>query len=140
MIEAAASPRLALPSGGKNTYSLAYRAGTHRCGPSVLTAMATANQSSLAETLGLIAGNRTLPLVFARQARQLGAERLVAVAFEKETDTALAGLLYEVVWLKVGQLSKLIDAFKERQISRCVMVGQIAPKYLFDLRPDLRAP
>jgi UDP-2,3-diacylglucosamine hydrolase len=91
------------------------------------------------ESLGLIAGNRTLPLEFARQARAAGVKRLVAVAFEGETDPALAPLVDEIVWLKVGQLAKLISAFTDRKISRCVMVGQIAPKNLYDLRPDLRA-
>lgn len=91
------------------------------------------------EPIGLIAGNRSLPLLFARQARSLGAARLVAVAFEGETDPALASLVDEIVWLKVGQLSKMISAFTSRGIRRCVMVGQIAPKNLYDLRPDLRA-
>jgi DUF1009 family protein len=91
------------------------------------------------ESLGLIAGNRTLPLEFAREARAAGVKRLVAVAFDGETDPALAPLVDEIVWLKVGQLAKLISAFTDRKISRCVMVGQIAPKNLYDLRPDLRA-
>jgi hypothetical protein len=90
-------------------------------------------------TLGLIAGNRSLPLEFARRARAAGVKRLVAVAFEGETDPALAPLVDEVVWLKVGQLSKLISAFTDRGVERCVMVGQLAPKNLFELRPDLRA-
>jgi DUF1009 family protein len=89
--------------------------------------------------IGLIAGNRSLPLLFARQARSLGAKRIVAVAVEGETDPALASLVDEIVWLKVGQLSKMIAAFTERGITRCVMAGQIAPKNLFDIRPDLRA-
>jgi DUF1009 family protein len=92
-----------------------------------------------ADTLGIIAGNRSLPLLFARQARRLGVKRLVAVAFEGETSPDLAKLVNEVVWLKVGQLSKMISAFAERGVKRCVMVGQIAPRNLFDLRPDLRA-
>jgi UDP-2,3-diacylglucosamine hydrolase len=91
------------------------------------------------ESLGLIAGNRSLPLEFSRQARAAGIKKLVAVAFENETNPALAKLVDEIVWLKVGQLSKMISAFTERGISKCVMVGQIAPKNLFDLRPDLRA-
>ncbi len=91
------------------------------------------------ETLGIIAGNRTLPLVFARQARSLGVKRLVAVAFEGETDPQLASLVDEIVWLKVGQLSKMISAFTSRKVSRCVMVGQITPRGIFDIRPDLRA-
>lgn len=90
-------------------------------------------------TLGLIAGNRSLPLMFARQARKLGVTRLVAVAFEGETDAALAPLVDEIVWIKVGQLSRLIKAFTERGIRQCVMAGQIAPKNLFEVRPDLRA-
>ncbi len=88
---------------------------------------------------GIIAGSRTLPLLFARQARALGVRRLVAVAFDGETDPALASLVDDIAWVKVGQLARMIDAFKEREVSRCVMLGQIAPRNLFNLRPDLRA-
>ena len=91
------------------------------------------------EELGLIAGNRSLPLEFARLARQQGLRRIVAVAFEGETDPALAAFVDEIVWLRVGQLGKMIAAFTERGLRQCVMLGQIAPKNLFDLRPDLRA-
>lgn len=91
------------------------------------------------DSLGIIAGNRSLPLELAKGARAAGIKHLVAVAFENETDPALSKLVDEIVWLKVGQLSKMISAFADRQISQCVMVGQIAPKNLFDLRPDLRA-
>jgi DUF1009 family protein len=91
------------------------------------------------ESLGVIAGNRSLPLLFAQQARSMGVKRLVAVAFEGETDQALTPLVDEIIWLKVGQLSKMISAFTDRNISQCVMVGQIAPKNLYDVRPDLRA-
>ena len=95
-------------------------------------------QSSL-ESCGLIAGSRSLPLLFAKQARALGVKRLVAVAFEGETDPALASLVDKITWLKVGQLSKLIGAFTDEGVKQCVMLGQIAPKNLFDVRPDLRA-
>ena len=90
------------------------------------------------DSLGLIAGNRSLPLLMARQARAMGVKRLVAVAFENETDPALAECVDDIVWVRVGQLSRLIKAFRSRDVTRCVMVGQIAPKNLFDLRPDLR--
>ena len=95
--------------------------------------------TSAIDTLGIIAGNRSLPLILARQARSLGVKRLVAVAFEGETEPALVALVDETVWLKVGQLSRMIAAFTERGIKHCVMAGQIAPKHLYDLRPDLRA-
>jgi UDP-2,3-diacylglucosamine hydrolase len=91
------------------------------------------------ESLGLIAGNRSLPLIFAREARRQGVKRLVAVAFEGETNPDLATLVDEIVWIRVGQLSKMINAFTSRGITQCIMAGQIAPKNLFDVRPDLRA-
>jgi len=90
-------------------------------------------------SLGLIAGSKSLPLELARQIKQAGVPRLVAVAFEGETDPALATLVEEVVWVRVGQLAKLIGAFTDRGVSQCVMAGQIAPRNLFDVRPDLRA-
>lgn len=95
--------------------------------------------SSTIETIGLIAGNRSLPLEFARNARQAGIRKVVAVAFEGETDPTLASLVDEIVWLRVGQLSKLISAFTQRGVKHCVMAGQIAPKNLYEVRPDLRA-
>ena len=64
---------------------------------------------------------------------------MIAVGFEGETDPALVTEVETLVWTRVGQLSKMIQAFTERGVTRCVMLGQIAPKNLFDLRPDLRA-
>jgi UDP-2,3-diacylglucosamine hydrolase len=97
------------------------------------------NSVTQIDCLGLIAGNRSLPLLLAEQARRMGVKRLVAVGFDGETDPALAGLADEMVWLKVGQLSKMIHALKSRQVRQCVVAGQIAPRSLFDVRPDLRA-
>jgi len=36
----------------------------------------------------------------------------VAVAFENETEPELAKLVDEIVWLRVGQLSKMISALR----------------------------
>ena len=91
------------------------------------------------ESLGLIAGSRSLPLDFARLARAAGVRRIVCTAVEGETDPAIAALVDDLVWLNVGQLGKMISAFTSRGVKHCVMAGQVAPKNLFDLRPDLRA-
>lgn len=91
------------------------------------------------EALGIIAGSKNLPFLIAREARATGIKRVVAVAFEAETDPKLADVVDEIVWLRVGQLSKLIKAFRDREVKQCVMAGQIAPKNLFDVRPDIRA-
>ncbi len=91
------------------------------------------------ESIGLIAGSRSLPLDFARLARAAGVKRIVCTAVEGETDPALAALVDDIVWLNVGQLNKMISTFTSRGVKQCVMAGQVAPKNLFDLRPDLRA-
>jgi DUF1009 family protein len=91
------------------------------------------------DSLGIIAGSRTLPFLIAGEARKAGVRKIVTVAFEGETDSKLASVVDEIVWLRVGQLSKMIKAFKDRGVTQCVMAGQVAPKNLFDVRPDLRA-
>ena len=94
------------------------------------------------ESLGLIAGSKSLPFEFARLARAAGVKRIVCVAFENETDPELAKLVDDLVWLRVGQLGKMIGAFTERGVTQCVMAGQIAPPNLFrlhEIRPDFRA-
>lgn len=91
------------------------------------------------EILGIIAGNRSLPFLVAREARAQGVGRLVAVAFEGETDPALADCVDDLEWVKVGQVNRAIKALTSRGVRHCVMAGQIAPKNLFNLRPDLRA-
>ena len=88
---------------------------------------------------GIIAGNGRYPLMLARAARAAGVRRIVVAAFEGETDPALVSLVDEVEWMRVGQLGKLVSFFKKWSVTDVVMAGQIAPKNLFDLRPDVKA-
>jgi len=90
------------------------------------------------QSLGIIAGSRELPLLIAREARRQGVPRIVAVAFRDETSPEIESVADEVEWLRVGQLAKLIKAFSSRDVRHCVMAGQIAPKKLFEFRPDLK--
>ncbi|MDB4717755.1 UDP-2,3-diacylglucosamine diphosphatase LpxI [Verrucomicrobia bacterium] len=95
--------------------------------------------SSVPPTLGLIAGGLSLPLEMVQLLRSAGVRKLVVVAFEGETDPALEVMVDELVWLRVGQLSKMIRYFKSHGVGECIMAGRIAPKNLFDIKPDLRA-
>jgi hypothetical protein len=95
--------------------------------------------SSVPPTLGLIAGGLSLPLEMVQLLRSAGVRKLVVVAFEGETDPALEVMVDELVWLRVGQLSKMIRYFKSHGVGQCIMAGRIAPKNLFDIKPDLRA-
>ncbi|NCQ36301.1 LpxI family protein, partial [bacterium] len=64
--------------------------------------------------------------------------RLVAVGFENETEPGLDKEVDAFRSVRVGQLSKLISFLKGEGVTEAVMMGQISPKNLFDLRPDLR--
>ena len=61
------------------------------------------------------------------------------VAFEGETNPQVVEQADQSIWLKVGQLGKMIRFFKDHGVDQCVMAGRIAPKNLFDVKPDLRA-
>jgi DUF1009 family protein len=88
------------------------------------------------DTLGIIAGNGVYPRLLAEAARRAGVKRIVAAAFTDETDERLTDKVDEVQWMRVGQLGKLISCFRNAGVSNAIMAGQIAPKNLFDLRPD----
>ena len=42
-------------------------------------------------------------------------------------------------WMRVGQLNRLLKFFPAQDVHHAIMAGQIAPKNLFDLRPDWKA-
>lgn len=90
------------------------------------------------DTLGIIAGDRGLPLLLAREARAAGVRKLIAIGFEDQSNRDLEPLVDKMEWMRLGQLSKLIDAFKSHGVKHCVMVGKIQPKSFLEVRPDLR--
>ncbi|MDA7920277.1 UDP-2,3-diacylglucosamine diphosphatase LpxI [Verrucomicrobiales bacterium] len=96
------------------------------------------NSAEIPENVGIIAGNGIYPETFIHAARKAGVSKLIVSAFTDETEPGVADLVDEIAWLRVGQLGKMIKHFKAHEVKHAVMVGQIAPKNLFDLRPDLR--
>ena len=100
---------------------------------------ATECNAELPETLGIIAGNGVYPRLLADGARRAGVEKIVAAAFTDETDPTLEQHVELVEWMRVGQLGRLLKFFRSQDIHHAIMAGQIAPKNLFDLRPDLKA-
>src|SRR6516165_8993943 len=89
--------------------------------------------------LGIIAGNGIYPLLLAQAARRQGVGRIVVAAFEQETRPEMANLADQIAWLRVGQLARLLQFLSGAEVRHAIMAGQIAPKNLFDLRPDLKA-
>jgi UDP-2,3-diacylglucosamine hydrolase len=88
--------------------------------------------------LGIIAGNGIYPFLVARAARQKGVTAIHVAAFENETRPELANHADSIEWMRVGQLGRLLKFFAKADVHQVIMAGQIAPKNLFDLRPDLR--
>lgn len=89
--------------------------------------------------LGIIAGSGVYPLLLADAARVAGVKKIVVVAFSDETSPEISNRADEIEWLRVGQLGKLLNFFREAQVGPAIMAGQIAPGNLFNLRPDLKA-
>ncbi len=98
----------------------------------------TTTMTEIYPTIGMISGNGVYPATFARAARHAGVNRLVAAAFQNETEPDLEDLVDELSWFRVGQLGKVISYFRKQEVRHAVMVGQIAPSNLFDLIPDTR--
>jgi UDP-2,3-diacylglucosamine hydrolase len=93
--------------------------------------------------LGLIAGNGRFPFLLLDAARAHGVEVVVA-AIKEETDAeidtrAAADPGVQVHWLSLGELSRLIETFRQEGVSRAVMAGQVKHKQIFSsIRPDWR--
>lgn len=93
---------------------------------------------ALMKRIGLIAGNGTFPIEFAKAAKRKGLT-VVAVAHEGETMRELEQVADSVFWIKVGQLGRLIKIFKEQGVADALMAGGIKKTRLFGgAMPDLR--
>jgi UDP-2,3-diacylglucosamine hydrolase len=90
-------------------------------------------------TLGIIAGNGVYPRLVADSARKAGVKKIVAASFTGETDPALDKRVDVIEWMHVGQLNRLLKFFRAQDVHHAIMAGQIAPRNLFDLRPDWKA-
>ncbi len=88
--------------------------------------------------LGLIAGNGRFPLLFVEAAKAEGVE-IVAVAHQGETQEDIVDYVPDVIWVRVGELGKIIAIFKEAGISQAVMAGGILKSgALTTIQPDER--
>lgn len=91
------------------------------------------------DSLFLIAGSGRYPSLLVECARQRGVKKISMAAFDGETAPETVAAADEVHWLKVGQLGKMLDAARKSGARQAMMAGQLAPKNLFDLRPDFKA-
>ena len=88
--------------------------------------------------IGLIAGYGRFPLLYADNLRRQG-YRVFCAAIREETDPGIADRVDELVWLRLGQLGKLLEVFRRAGVREAVMAGKVHKTRIYQLRPDLRA-
>jgi hypothetical protein len=67
------------------------------------------------EKIGLIAGNRKFPLIFAQKAKALG-YYIVSIAIKGDTSRKLKDYVDKIFWVKVEEFNKLLDIFKQEAV------------------------
>jgi DUF1009 family protein len=89
--------------------------------------------------IGIIAGSGVYPETFIAAARRHApGVKLVVAALHDETKPELAEMADAIEWFRVAQLNKMLKFFRREGVSEAVMMGQVSPKKLFDMRMDLR--
>jgi DUF1009 family protein len=89
------------------------------------------------KTIGIIAGTGGLPLLVAREARCAGF-RVASCGIVGEADRALEEVSDACVWVKLGELGKVIQFFKNDGVSSACLAGKVHKTSLFSgrIRPD----
>ncbi len=89
--------------------------------------------------IGLIAGNGKFPFLVLDAARSQGMDVVVAAIKEEASPEIEQRGAAAVHWLSLGELSRLIETFKNEGISRAIMAGQVKHKRIFSsIKPDRR--
>lgn len=86
--------------------------------------------------IGLLAGNRLLPLMVAEKARELG-RPLVTVGIEGEAEPALEAVSSRYAAIKLGQFKAMTDFFISAGVCDLLMIGGIErDTILLNYEPD----
>lgn len=83
--------------------------------------------------LGIIAGNRLLPIILAKAIKQKNPQiELIVFCFRHETSPLIKKYADRTYWFSIGSLGSLRDAIKKEGLSECIMSGQITPLRIFN--------
>lgn len=94
---------------------------------------------SVDKKIGLIAGNGRFPFLVLNAALAQGLEVVVAAIKEETSPEIEQQGASSVHWLSLGELSRLIETFKQHGVRRAIMAGQVKHKQIFSsIRPDWR--
>jgi DUF1009 family protein len=96
-------------------------------------------KTDVPESLIIIAGRHAYPLMLAKAARAAGVQRIAVLGFKGETHREIIPFVDEIYWMHLGSMRALLDKLGGLGIKQCMMVGQIAPHNLFNVRMDKMA-
>jgi len=80
--------------------------------------------------IGIIAGSSSFPLMLARAA-QLNGFSVVACCHKGETNPEMAEIVERAVWIKLGELGRIIETFKTAGVKQVALAGGINRVKLF---------
>ncbi|HNV86112.1 MAG TPA: UDP-2,3-diacylglucosamine diphosphatase LpxI [Candidatus Omnitrophota bacterium] len=87
--------------------------------------------------IGLIAGYGQLPLFAAKRAGDQGFQ-VIACLIEGEADGGVEKISHGSLWVKLGELGKVVQFFRSEGVSEILLLGKIHKVSLFSgrIRPD----
>ena len=98
----------------------------------------TSSMPHIPSPLGLIAGEGQFPFLVTQGAQQMG-RRVVAAGFKEHTNKELFAVVDHMIWLKLGQLGKMISFFKQHGVEQVVFAGSINKPKALKIMPDFKA-
>lgn len=91
------------------------------------------------DKLGIIAGGGQFPLLVAEAARRQG-RQVAVIAHQGESRPELEEAADICLWVRLGQLGKIIKFFQQQGVTETVLAGTITKTRIFrDVWPDTRA-
>ncbi len=90
------------------------------------------------DKIGIIAGNGKLPFIASECAKEKGYQVYVC-AIKGETDAGIQSVADELLWVKLGELKKLVNFFKQYAVTNICFEGKITKTSIFSgkIKPDL---
>ena len=82
------------------------------------------------DKIGLIAGNRKFPFIFADGARKQGF-KVVAAAIKGDASPFLRRHVDKMYWVGLNELNRMMRIFKDEGVTDIVMAGQVSPRRIF---------
>lgn len=89
--------------------------------------------------LGIIAGEGKYPVLTAKGAVKEGWTVVVACAKGNAFEKDFKPYSNNITTLKIGQLSKCIEFFKQNGVTHAIMAGRVKHINIFSVMPDIRA-